>query len=101
MKKIVFTKPLGGIGIITPGPEWTGTLDELAQKTIPNTPYYIIDEVDLPKDRTFRDAWRKTGLQVKEDLVESRKIALQKEPTKAVEIAQAKDITELKALLGI
>jgi hypothetical protein len=60
MKKVIIYKLKdGGVAIVSPSPNWTGTLEELAAKDIPaNTPYKIIDASELPSDRTFRNAWR-------------------------------------------
>lgn len=58
--KIVFTNPDGSIGIIHPTPEAmaTMTMHEIARKDVPTgRPYKIIQDEDVPTDRTFRDAW--------------------------------------------
>jgi hypothetical protein len=56
--RIIFTRPEddSGVSIIIP----TGELDieEVARKDVPaGVPYKIVDEADIPTDRTFRDAW--------------------------------------------
>lgn len=57
MKHIIYPNETT-IAVIYPAPEWTGTIEELAQKDVPNgTPYLIIDTVDLPTDRTNRHLW--------------------------------------------
>ena len=46
--------------IMTPTPEYleTHTVEEAAIKDVPNgLPYYIVNENELPTDRTFRSAW--------------------------------------------
>jgi len=42
------------------------------------TDYKIVEDSVLPADRTFRNAWRKDGETVKEDLTESKKLAHEK-----------------------
>ncbi len=42
------------------------------------TDYKIVEDSVLPTDRTFRNAWRKDGETVKEDLTESKKLAHEK-----------------------
>lgn len=53
MKRILFPNDDGGVAIIIP----TESLD-LAMKDIPSgKPYLIVDAVDIPVDREFRNAW--------------------------------------------
>jgi hypothetical protein len=55
MSKIIY--PMAdGIAVIHP----TGEIpvDQVALKDVPaGTPYLIIDDADVPSDRTFREAW--------------------------------------------
>jgi hypothetical protein len=54
--KIIFPNGSGGICVIHP----TGELpiNEVARKDVPaGQPYLIIEDTDLPEDRTYRDAW--------------------------------------------
>lgn len=58
MKRIIYQNETG-IAIIIPAPDWTGTIDELAQKDVPNgTPFLIIDTADIPTDRSQRHLWQ-------------------------------------------
>ena len=44
--------------ILTPSPNWKGTIEELAAKDVPaGRPYKIVDASEVPSDRTFRNAW--------------------------------------------
>ena len=57
--KIVFQTETG-IAIIHPTPEAleTMTIEEIAQKDVPTgVPYWIVDDSEIPTDRTFRNAW--------------------------------------------
>jgi hypothetical protein len=59
-KKIIYKNEDGGISIIHPSPEFlqTHTIEEVALKDVPEGfEYEIIDEEEIPSDRTFRDAW--------------------------------------------
>lgn len=56
MKLIIYANDNGGVSILIP----TGELavEEVARKDVPaGTDYKIVDEADIPTDRTFRDAW--------------------------------------------
>ena len=58
MEKILFKNKNGGVSIITPSPEWKGTMDELAKKDVPTgKKYKIVDASEISSDRSFRNAW--------------------------------------------
>ena len=61
MNVIIFDKSADsdptGVGIITPSPEWGGTLDELAAKVLPQgVDYEIVDDSTLPWHEP-RESW--------------------------------------------
>jgi hypothetical protein len=59
MQRIIY-KTDTGINIIVPSPEYMAghTIEELAAKDVPaGLTYYIVDESEIPSDRTFREAW--------------------------------------------
>jgi hypothetical protein len=57
-KRIIYPNDEGGVTILTPSPNWKGTLEELAIKDVPSgKPYKIVDGSEIPSDRTFRNAW--------------------------------------------
>lgn len=57
-KRIVYSGDDGRAIIIVPAPNCPLTIEEIAQKDVPEgKAYQIIDAADLPEDRTFRDAW--------------------------------------------
>lgn len=52
-QRIIYSTPEGGVAVIIP----TESV-ELALKDVPEgAPYEIMDEADIPTDRTFRNAW--------------------------------------------
>ena len=56
--RIIYPNETGGVSIVIPSPEWTGTMEELAARVVPaNKPYKIVDISEIPEDRTFRNAW--------------------------------------------
>ena len=58
MKRIIYKKADGGVSIITPSPNWTGTMEELASKDVPSgAEHYIVDASTIPTDRKYRSAW--------------------------------------------
>jgi hypothetical protein len=53
MKRILYPSDNGGVSIIIPA-----ELIDAAMKDIPSgKPYLIVDAVDIPADREFRNAW--------------------------------------------
>jgi len=57
MKRIIY-KTDEGMAIIVPSPNWAGTLEELASKDVPSgSEYWIVEDTDLPSDKTYRSAW--------------------------------------------
>jgi hypothetical protein len=59
-KRIIFPTDEGGVAVVIPSPEAleTMTIEQIAAKDVPNgKPFKIIDTVDVPSDRTFRNAW--------------------------------------------
>lgn len=56
MKRIVYPNQDGGISVIIPSDNFS--VEIIAIKDVPSgAPYKIIDTVDVPSDRTFRNAW--------------------------------------------
>lgn len=59
-KRIIYTNDEGGVSIVVPSPEWKGTMEELRDKDVPEAnraSAEIVDESEIPSDRTFRNAW--------------------------------------------
>lgn len=57
MQRIIYKTAEGGVAIIIP----TSTI-EACMKDIPEgVEYKIVDVVDIPEDRTFRNAWEYAG----------------------------------------
>jgi hypothetical protein len=61
-QRIIYPTNEGGVAIIMPAPECGLTIEEIAAKDVPaGKPYKIVDVVDIPTDRTFRNAWEYTA----------------------------------------
>jgi len=58
MKRIIYPNNEGGVIVLTPSPNWQGSIEELAAKDVPaGRPCKIVDVSEVPSDRTFRNAW--------------------------------------------
>ena len=58
--RIVYKTTEGGVAVIIPTPEElnTMTVEEIAIKDVPTgKEYHIVEDSEIPSDRTFRDAW--------------------------------------------
>jgi len=59
-KVIVYTQDNGTVAVVVPTPEAleTRTVEEIAIKDVPTgKEYHIVEDSEIPTDRTFRDAW--------------------------------------------
>ena len=57
-QRIIYETEEGGVAVIIPVAECEHTIEEIAAKDVPSgKPYKIVEEADVPSDRTFRDAW--------------------------------------------
>jgi hypothetical protein len=56
--RIIYKTSEDTVSVIAPSPNWTGTMEELAQKDVPTgLKYKIVEDSDIPTDRSFRNAW--------------------------------------------
>ena len=58
--KIIYKNESGGVSVITPTDEALSfmTIDGIALKDVPTgLPFAIVEDSEIPTDRTFRDAW--------------------------------------------
>ena len=81
MKRIIYQNETGGVSIIIP----TESV-ELALKDVPEgVPYEIVDEADIPSDRTFRNAWVMGDCCVEHDIDKCKELAHDKRRAKRAE----------------
>ena len=56
--RIIYQTENNTVAVITPSPKWEGTIEELAAKDVPTgLKYLIVEDSEVPSDRTFRNAW--------------------------------------------
>ena len=56
--KIIYKTAENTVSVIASSPEWSGTMEELAQKDVPTgLKYKIVEDSVIPSDRSFRNAW--------------------------------------------
>lgn len=75
MKRIIYTTEGGGVAVVIPADTSMG-LDEVAAASVPNgVQFEIVDAGSIPSDRTFRNAWERTGKAIGHNLNKAREIA--------------------------
>ena len=58
--RIIYETEEGGVAVLIPTPEYLQdhTIEELAAKDVPEgAKFEIVEDADVPSDRTFREAW--------------------------------------------
>ena len=58
--RIIYETEEGGVAVLIPTPEYLQdhTIEELAAKDVPEgAKFEIVEDADVPSDRTFRGAW--------------------------------------------
>lgn len=59
---IIYNQLSGVLAIVRPNPFCGLTIDQIAKKDVPfGLPYKIVDESEIPEDRTWRDSWTVDG----------------------------------------
>ncbi len=58
MRLIIYPNEEGGVAVVVPSPNAKYTIEQIALKDVPaGQPYRIIENTEIPTDRTFRAAW--------------------------------------------
>jgi len=74
MTKIIYQLEDGGVAVVHPTGEVT--IDTLVETVVPDgADYAIVEDSVIPADKTFRNAWRKDGSIVVENLEVAKEIA--------------------------
>ena len=95
--RILYTNDGGGVSVVVPSPSWTGTMEELAAKVVPeNEPYKIVEDSVIPTDRTFRDAWENYE-SVNVSLVKAKEITKTRLREERKPLLEAQDVLFMKA----
>jgi hypothetical protein len=56
--RILYPTDDGGVAVIVPAAECGLSIEEIAAKDVPQgKPYEIVEDSEIPSDRTFRGAW--------------------------------------------
>ena len=97
MSKIIFTNSDGGVSVVHPTGEVP--INELPAK-LGLTDYEVVNDDVIPADRTFRNAWVKSGATVTEDLPKSKEIAHERRRAARAEEFKPHDEVIMKQIPG-
>ena len=107
MRKIIYTRPDGGLSVVHPVRNTIGetlTTDaEIEQRAWDKLPAEAItprwaDASEIPVDRTFRNAWKDGGAKVEHDLGKCREITKARLRTERAPLLAALDVEFMRAL---
>ena len=95
--RILYTNDEGGVSVVVPVPSWTGTMEELAAKVVPeNEPYKIVEDSVVPTDRTFRGAWENYAA-ITVSLAKAKEITKARLREERKPLLEAQDVLFMKA----
>ena len=121
MSKIAYMNEKGNLSIIVTAPDFKDKLEDLAKELVPeNTEYTILEDKQIPKSRNYRNGWEiignsnevtinldkaktqhmdnivaKATQRVPKDAFGQPDFSIVKKEFEALDIAGAKDLTEL------
>lgn len=76
MKRIIYSTEDGGVAVIIPADDSGLTIEQIAAKDVPGgVPFEVIDVAEIPKDRTFRNGWERSGKTIGHNLPRCKLIA--------------------------
>ena len=101
MQVITYTDPETG-GVVVVHPTGAVPLNEVIARDVPEgVTYDVLDSSELPADRVFRDAWRKNGSQVTEELQASKEVCHNHRRVKRAQEFEPHDNVIMKQIPGV
>ena len=97
--KIIYKTPEGTVSVIIPTSEWSGSMEELAQKDVPTgLKYKIVEDSVIPTDRSFRGAWEvDTDFKISENLTKAKDITKDRLRLERKPLLEAEDVKFMQA----
>jgi len=76
MERLIYSNPDGGVSVVIPAHDFGGSMNDLALSlNLPeDTAFAVVDETDIPADRTFRGAWRLGDHGINQDIEAAKDI---------------------------
>ena len=104
MKRIIYSNYDNKVSVIAPSPNFGGSMDDLIKSIrsvnpdLENIEFFIVDEADIPSDRTFRDAWRINAGSIDHDIETAKTIWRNKWREARAKLLEKLDIDMLRAI---
>lgn len=75
-QRIIYQIGNGDVAVVIPAPDCGLSINEIAAKDVPaGAAYEVVTVSDIPADRTFRNAWEKSGKTINENLAKAKAIS--------------------------
>lgn len=108
MRKIIYTKPDGGIAVVYPVRNTYPTLETLSDAEIEQRAWdrlppesinpQWVDEAAIPTDRTFRNAWKAGSGKIEHDMEKCREMTKERLRAERAPLLAAQDVAFQRAL---
>ena len=98
MAKIIYTNDNGNMVVVTPVSTEL-TVDEIAAKDVPaGKSYTILEDAQVPTDRSFRDAWALSDGSIQVDMTKAKDLMRDKIREVRKNLLAAEDVTFMRAV---
>jgi len=98
MAKIIYTNDNGNVVVVTPVSTEL-TVDEIAAKDVPaGKSYTIVEDSQVPTDRSFRDAWIFSDDIIQVDMTKAKDLMRNKIREVRKDLLESEDITFMRAV---
>lgn len=99
MSRILYPRPDGSVAVLIPAPDCGLTLEEIAAKDVPQgLAWQIVEDADIPTDRTFRNAWTLQDGRLGHDLMKCMDLTKDRLRAARKPLLEAQDVLFQRAL---
>ena len=98
MAKIIYTNDNGNVVVVTPVSTEL-TVDEIAAKDVPaGKSYSIVEDAQVPTDRSFRDAWALSDGSIQVEMTKAKDLMRDKIREVRKDLLAAEDVAFMRAV---
>ena len=98
MAKIIYTNDNGNVVVVTPVSTEL-TVDEIAAKDVPaGKSYTIVEDAQVPTDRSFRDAWALSDGSIQVEMTKAKDLMRDKIREVRKDLLASEDVTFMRAV---
>ena len=97
--RIIYKRADGKVCFLIPANDWSGTMEELAQKDVPTgLEYKIVEDSAIPTDWSLRDAWEvDSDFNISENLTKAKDITKDRLRLDRKSLLEAQDVLFMRA----